>query len=269
VEFNSAGTQTLNSGAQGFNVVNHTGAGTLQLLTNNLTVGSTLGNSNGILDANGLTVTVTGLATVNGGTYQAKTALNTFNGGLTVNGGTFTGAAGNVDVNGVLSYTSGNFTAPTGLLSVTGDATITGGSFTAPANSTITFNGSAAGQIVYAPSKSFAYIISSNTHANGLKFSSAFTATRLYVNTNDLTASATLYFCGNATATITQFSLTGTSSKYVVLRSTTDSTLWYLNNSGTNGVTYVQVKDSDARGGTRITATNSGNFGNNFNCMDQ
>ncbi len=142
VTFTSAGTQTLNGGGAGgnFNNASHTGAGTLQVVTNALAVGGTLANSAGVMDANGIAVTVTGLATASGGTYQASTAAQTFNGGLTVSGGTFTGSTGTVAVNGVMTLSAGTLTAPTGTFTVSGNWARTAGTFT-PGTGTVTFNG--------------------------------------------------------------------------------------------------------------------------------
>src|SRR5206468_2234146 len=83
VTFDGA-AQTLDSGGSAFGSVVHSGTGTLQLINNALSVGGTFTNSASTFDANDLAVTVTGLATVSGGTYLAKTGLQTFNGGLTV-----------------------------------------------------------------------------------------------------------------------------------------------------------------------------------------
>ena len=59
VTFNAgSGTQSFNSGAQSFASVKHSGAGTLQLSTNKLTVTKSFTNSAGIFDANAGTVTV-------------------------------------------------------------------------------------------------------------------------------------------------------------------------------------------------------------------
>jgi hypothetical protein len=61
-EQTGAGTSFVN--------LNHTGSGTLQL-TSGLTVTGTFTNSAGIFDANDQAMTVTGPATVTGGTYLA------------------------------------------------------------------------------------------------------------------------------------------------------------------------------------------------------
>ncbi|MDD4986344.1 MAG: hypothetical protein PHQ43_11260, partial [Dehalococcoidales bacterium] len=129
ITFDGAGTQSFDPGASStFNNITHSGAGTLQLINTNLTVGGAFTNSTGTFDANTKTVTVTGLASINGGTYQASTALQTFNGGLTIGGGTFTsGAAGAVDVNGAFALNSGTFTQATSTLNVSGNFTVASG----------------------------------------------------------------------------------------------------------------------------------------------
>lgn len=93
VEFTkSSGTQTLTSGGttagtKAFNNITHSGAGTLQLATNNLKASGSLNNSGGTLDANDLTVEVTGTLTVaSGTTYQTGTNTNTI--GTLSNSGT-------------------------------------------------------------------------------------------------------------------------------------------------------------------------------------
>ncbi|HTH55081.1 MAG TPA: hypothetical protein VL728_03500, partial [Cyclobacteriaceae bacterium] len=132
----AAGTQTLNSGGSSFFNVSHTGAGILQLNSNPLSTTGTFSNSTGTFDANGLGHTVTGLATVSGGTYQATTT-QTFNGGLTISGGTVTMASGTLNTTD-LSLSTGTLTAPPAM-NVSGNWSKTGGTFTPGA--LVTFNG--------------------------------------------------------------------------------------------------------------------------------
>ncbi|MBU1852407.1 MAG: hypothetical protein KJ995_08395, partial [Candidatus Omnitrophica bacterium] len=137
----TTGTQTIDAGASSFYNLQHTQAGTVQLLTNNLTVTGAFTNSAGAFDANALTNTVTGLTTVSGGEYQTSTAAQTFNGGLTISGGTFTGGAGDVDVNGNVLLSSGTLTAPSaGAFTVSGNFANTGGVF-ADSSGIVTFDG--------------------------------------------------------------------------------------------------------------------------------
>jgi len=170
----TSGTQTISVGSGGtavsnsaFNNIDHTGAGVLQILTSSapVTTGGTFTNelTAGNFDANGNAHTVNGLATINGGSYLAKTAVQTFNGGLTLNGGTFTASSGTVTQTGALNeitisggtFTgstgtvnatnlllgSGTLTAPTGAFNISGNWTYNGGTF-APGTGTVTFNGS-------------------------------------------------------------------------------------------------------------------------------
>jgi hypothetical protein len=80
-----------------------------------------------------------------------------------------------------------------------------------------------------------------------------------------LSSSATIYFAGNSTFTISTFTVNGSSSYPSVLKSTSTS-VWYLNNTATNTVSYVQVQYSSASAGQPILAGyNSTDLGNNTN----
>lgn len=151
VAFNkSSSTQTLNSGSSNFYNLIHSGAGTLQLTSNNLTVTSMFTNSSGAFDANSLTTTVTGLTTVSGGEYQAKTGAQTFNGGLTISGGIFTCAGGAVGVTGDMTLSSGTITGSSSTITVSGNWNATGGTINygtstlkmTGADKTLTYQGS-------------------------------------------------------------------------------------------------------------------------------
>ncbi len=81
VTFNkSSGTQTLNSGSSSFYNLTHSGAGTLQLITNALTVSNNFTNSGGTFDANGLALNIAGNFDNNGGIYTANNNTVTLNG---------------------------------------------------------------------------------------------------------------------------------------------------------------------------------------------
>ncbi len=141
----TSGTQQLNTGGSAFHNLSHTGAGTLRLLTNPLTINGTFTNSAGIFDANGLVTTVTGLATISGGTYQTGVGAQTFNGGLIVSGGTYNGLSGTQGNTSLtnLTISSGTFAAPgsTGIFTVGGNWTYNGGVFTHNSG-TVQFSGS-------------------------------------------------------------------------------------------------------------------------------
>ena len=142
----ASGTQTLNSGGSGgeFENIVHSGAGTLQLVTNALATDGTFTNSAGTfdMDTNDLAFTATGLTTVSGGTFTgSSSAAATFNGGLTISGGTFTGAGGAVDVNGAFTLSSGAFTAPSGACTISGNVTVSGTPTFTEGTNTITLDG--------------------------------------------------------------------------------------------------------------------------------
>ncbi len=242
VTFNGAvdTTQTLNSGSSAFYNLSHSGAGTLQLTTNALTVAGTFTNSNGTFDANGIAATYTGLVTVSGGTYQAGAATQTFNGGLTISGGTFSGSTGAVDVNGNLTLSLGTLTAPSGAFTVSGNWVRTGGTFTpGTGTNTVTFDGLTT------------TIISGNTTFNNFKVT---------------TAGKELRFTSDSTQIITgTLTLTGISGGLIKLRSTVAGSQWKIDPRGTRAVSYVDVKDSNNVNSLIIDPMNSINSGGNIN----
>jgi hypothetical protein len=76
----------------------------------------------------------------------------------------------------------------------------------------------------------------------------------------------TLTFAALSTQTVTNLlTLNGVSGNLLSLRSTAPGTQWKLNAPATQSVNFVDVRDSDASGGTIITATSSVNSGNNIN----
>ncbi len=84
-------------------------------------------------------------------------------------------------------------------------------------------------------------------------------------NAAALSSSATTYFAGNSTFTISTFSVTGSAGQYVVLKSTS-SAQWYLNNTASNNASYVYVSSSNAQatGGKTIFCSNCVDGGNNL-----
>ncbi len=138
------------------------------------------------------------------------------------------------------------------------------GQFTAN-NGTVTF-ASANTQVVRNSGGTFSTVVSSNISSGGLIFSAGFTAANLFVNTNPLGASATIYFAGNSTFTISNFILNGSAAYPLVLKSTDSNVAWYLNNTSSNAVSYARVSRSNASAGLRITDRPGGvDGGNNAN----
>src|SRR5205823_3840559 len=90
------------------------------------------------------------------------------------------------------------------------------GTFTADAASTVTFVTSLASQTISAP-YAFGTIVASNTSTSGgLLFASSFTATNF--RASGMTATSTLTFTANSTATITNLTLQGSSGKRIMVR---------------------------------------------------
>ena len=215
------GTQTITSGGSSFYNLTHSGAGTLQLSTNNLSVGGTFTNSAGIFNSNGLTNAVAGLTTVSGGTYSASTNTQNLNGGLTISGGTFTGSGGAVNVAGDLNISSGTFTAPSGNLTITGNFT-NNGTF-ANNSGTVTFNG--------------ASILA------GSAVPPAFAAT---FNNLTVNAGKTVKFTnGEYFKIVGALNLLGTSVSHVTVNSSDNTNQWYVNyQPGSAAISYADVSNS-------------------------
>jgi hypothetical protein len=122
---------------------------------------------------------------------------------------------------------------------------------------TISFSSDTVAQQVALLGRSVENMVSSNTSSGGLTFVSSFTTPSLYVNASGLSSSATVYFAGQSTFTISTFTVTGSGSNVVVLKST-DSTQWRLNNTSQYNVNGVQVSSSNAIGNTIYAYNSSG-----------
>src|SRR5205823_8868350 len=138
--------------------------------------------------------------------------------------------------------------------------------------SSLNFNSTLRGQTVSLSSgtQTFGNLISSNTSSSGLTFSSSFTASLLLINSSGLGSAATVYFAGGSTFTISTFTVSGTNSNHVVLKSTDTNLSWNLNNTSQNSVSWVEVQRSSAVStGQTIYDTggigSAGNLGNNDN----
>ena len=93
-------------------------------------------------------------------------------------------------------------------------------------------------------------------------------STTFYNLTKTVAVARTLTFPASATQTIATggtLTLAGASGQLLTLASSSTPTKWGLTLNGTAAVSYVDVKDSDASGGTAITQTNSTDSGNNLN----
>ncbi len=201
------------------------------------------------------------------GTKTCTTFTSPIVGNLTLGGSMVWTLGSDIAIDGdfIISGGTMNTNANSYRVDLGGDMQLNSGAFTVN-RSTVALTGSSAQTITNA-GLPFWVLIDSNTSSGGVTFASSFTATKLMINRADLANETTVYFNANSTFTITTLSLAGASGKKIWLRSTVDDTNWYLNNTGTNSITYVDVRDSDARAGSIIQANDGGsqNSGNNYN----
>ncbi len=146
VDFQNTATKTLTSGGTGagklFNNIIHSGAGILQLATNNLDIDGNFTNSGGTFDTNSLDMTVAGDWT-NSNTFTSGTRTVTFDGtapGKKINPGA--SSFYNLTFNG----SGGEWSPLTNTVTVTNDLTMTAGTFnTSQGTADVTVNGTVAG----------------------------------------------------------------------------------------------------------------------------
>ncbi len=145
-------------------------------------------------------------------------------------------------------------------INIGGDWNNSGATFNSQSG-VVTFNGAGA---QYVNGKNFNIIVSSNISSGGVTFSSSFTAAGLTINATTLGSAATVYFAGHSTFTISTFTISGSGSNVVVLKST-DTAQWRLNNTSQNSVTGVQVSSSNAIGNTIFAYSSTGTNTTNWN----
>lgn len=81
---------------------------------------------------------------------------------------------------------------------------------------------------------------------------------------SDSVNGSTVYFTAGSTTTTTAFTVDGGVGDLILLRSTTPGSVWFLEqSSGSVGITYVDIQDSDASGGATFQCINGVNSGNN------
>jgi len=81
---------------------------------------------------------------------------------------------------------------------------------------------------------------------------------------SDSVDGSTVYFTAGSTTTTTAFTVDGGVGDLILLRSTTPGSVWFLEqSSGSVGITYVDIQDSDASGGATFQCINGVNSGNN------
>ena len=115
----SAGTQTFNSGGKPFNAITHSGAGTLQLVSNTLTTNSTFTNSAGTFDINGRTANLATLR-LTGGLVKDTTAV-----GSITSSGNYDVRAGAISA--ILTGTASMLKTTSGTVTLSGGNGFSGG----------------------------------------------------------------------------------------------------------------------------------------------
>lgn len=193
------------------------------------------------LDANGNDITLTSNFILSGGELELDTSSDlTVGGTLTVSDGTLDGLNGTIDANGAVVISGGAMTliapGPGKSFTVAGNWTNSGGAFT-HSSGTVTFDTAAAS------------VISGSTTFNNLTCA---------------TAGKQLSFtAGTAQTILGTLTLTGTSASKIKLRSSSAGNTYTITDSGTEAVSFVDVRDSAAT--NSISAYNSTNSGNNSN----
>jgi hypothetical protein len=140
-----------------------------------------------------------------------------------------------LDVNGNFTHSSGTFTAPTSTMSVGGNFARSGGTFTHNSG-TVTLDDA--------------------TQTANVSGSTTFN------NLSSTTAGKNIIVESGSTQTVSTFTLTGSAGNRIKLKGSSGNSQWDLV-ATTPSVSYVEARDSDACGGTSVSAVNSINLGNN------
>ncbi len=184
-------------------------------------------------------ITVAGNLNVTSATMDISTNSDkvTVTGALTVDGGTLTATSGTIDANGNVTISSGVFTAPSGNLTVAGNWNHSGDTFT-HSSGTVIFDGT-------------------NQAIDGSTTFNNFTKTE----SNDDSTHETLTFDNTGTQTIAGLlTLDGRDTDdRINLRSNDSPNQWGLTCNGTFAIDNVDVKDSDASGGSTVEMTDASN----------
>jgi hypothetical protein len=228
----TSGTKTITSNGKTMDFpVNFNGVGGTWQLQDALTLGSTrrVTFTNGTVDLNGFTLT----------SGTGSTASGTKN--ITFNGGTL-------------------------LLSGSG---VTAWNNAQPSNFTTTA-GTGTGAISMTSASAKTFVGGGSTYNCNLNQGGAGNLTITGSNTfNDITNSvqpATILFTAGTTQTVSDFTLSGTAGNLIIIDSTTASQFTLSKASGTVSVSFVDVRDSNATGGSSwqaFTANGNVNGGNN------
>ncbi len=254
-----SGTQTVNHGSSTFYRVYHHGAGTLQVITNNLSLEDNLYNFAGTIDANNLNITI-------GGHYINESIFTAGTGTVIMNSAEAKSLSGNMTGsskfynltfnNNLGSWTFGDFGA--NATEVQNDFTVTAGAVTAPA-STLTIGrnftntpGTTSsfahnGGTVVLDDASATSIITGKTTFNNFSCTNAGGCGAKTIKFQIETGGNPFFtFAGTMT-------LTGTVGSRITLRSDTDGSDWlaHFNSAqGSGNFSYVDLYDSGCHAGT-------------------
>ncbi|GEM_PF-2628266 len=282
VTFDGTGTQTLDSGGTGaskrFNNIVCSGSGTLQIITNDVTLNGDLTVLSGTLDPNGRVITgngtntliVTGTILVDAAVFAGSYAsfeTRTFNAGSTVN----YSRSGAQTIDNTLTYsnltTSGSGTKTLGgAIAVNNNLTIGAGTTldVSTSNYGIDLSGNWTNNGTFVP-RSGTVTFNDNTKTSSISGSTTFN------NFTCVTAGKILSFAAGSTQTMTgTLTLTGAAGNLVVLKSSAAGTRWNIDPQGTRNVSFVDAQDSNNINAAQIPAPNSKDSGNdaNWNLVD-
>ena len=254
VTFATTGTQVITSNGKTFNskiIIN--GVGGTMRIADALTMASTvdLALVNGILDLNGMTLTV---GAVNGGfaTYLTGTRSILFNGGTLVCPFGGSNAFANNQPTG---FTTSAGTG-VGKISFTAAATkqMLGGGSTY--NCTVSNDG--AGALTIADSNTITTVTTTSGNV-------AITGSNTITTITNAVQPVTFTFTAGTTQTITNWSVSGTAGNLVTIQSATAFSHTLSKPSGTVSADYLSISRSTATGGAAWYAgANSTNGGNNL-----
>ncbi len=269
------GSTTI-SGGVGANVtaINLNSTSTaLNISTNALTVasgGTTITNASGtaaITVSGG--VTGSGNLVINNNSTTASgislTTASTNNTGTITNSGTGSGSvliSGGIgsNVTGLTQNSSTSNLSLTGTDTITGNLAITSGTLLAPTTLNVSGNWTNSG--IFTHNSGTVTLNGGNQTITG--------NTTFYNLIKSTSSSPTLTFAGGSTTTISSsgtLTLAGTSGHLLFLRSGSTPTRWNLVAAAGQAISYVDVMDSDASGGTAITQSSSTDSGHNLNWL--
>lgn len=171
------------------------------------------------------------------GTITQDADLSVGSGGMTVSGGVYLGSTAAITSTGSVLIEGGTFQAPSSTFSIQGDLTITAGTFTHNSG-TVALTGT----------------------------NQAVSGSATFFNLSKVVASAaTLQFASGSVQRVEgSLELQGAAGQLLTLQDDGGSE-WFLESVGSHSVSYVDVQNSNATGGSEIVASDSNDGGGNQN----